>query len=963
MTARNHGGAAMAHGMGKLALGVLACAVIAACGSGGGARSDAPPLNSGGNPGTPTPPPTPPPTTPPPSTTPEPAIDAHLALTNATDAQRGGITGAGYAIGVVDTGVNRNHPALAGRVAANLVYVSSANDLRVDDKVGHGTTVAQLAAGRAVGRWPGGVAPGATILSARIIQDESPKDDGSGQGNEVTGALGLKSIHQDLAARGMRIMNNSWGGLYWTQLSATAPIADEYRFFIRDNDGLVVFATGNEGRANPTDMAALPSKAGPGDSRPAADLEQGWLAVAALDTATPTQLASYSNACGLARRYCLVAPGTSVFTGHDDTASSITYYYGSGTSYAAPLVSGAAALVWEKYPYFNNDLVRQTLLGTATDLGQPGPDEVFGYGLLNVEKALRGPGRFDWGDVDVTVAASSTGTTWSNDIAGDGGLIKRGRGELFLSGQNSYTGATRIEQGALTLRDGARLTSEVSIATVATPAEAATLRFHQGGATVRGNVSNGGVLAQYELADGARIEGNYLQTAQGTYDTALGASALKVTGTATLQGGRLNFSRVASGYVPAAGVVQPLIQADGGLSGTFDSYSFSSNFVLLNGAPVYDANSASFRVDQVTVAAAASAAGLDAAAVASASRVDTAFGVLDTPGTALPGFAGAAGELQRVQGNQALAASLDSLSGRAHSLAQALTFDNIDMQRRALSSHFDERLAQPWSAGAWSAGLGGSGQGSYVGSGFEVNGWMLGNDYRLGEHGLAGFAFGQTRASDGASAGLDRTRDRQSQGQVYGGWQRGHAYALAQLGFGRYDRAIDRQLLLGAAQYGVHTDYAGSFTTANLELGYRLGMGSVNLTSYLGAEHARVRSDGFSEQGGFGFGLRAGDGLSTRSQAVAGLRAEHAWRGLSLRGYAEWQQALSADGLSMQASFVGIDAWAPMSGLQPARSGGLLGLSLDAWLSPSSTLSFGYDQRFGQRGDTHMLSLRYGMGF
>ena len=292
---------------------------LAACGGGGGGN-----LRSGSpaSPPVSPPPPPPPPSSPPPPPLVQPPIDAHLTLTHATAAERQGYTGAGYRIGVIDTGVNRNHPALAGRVAANLTYVSASNDLGVDDKVGHGTTVSLLAAGTAYGSWPGGVAPGASILSARIINDERPKDDGSGQGNEVTGALGLKPIHQDLVARGMRIMNNSWGGLYWTQATATAPIADEYRFFIVDNDGLVVFATGNESRPDPTDMSSLPSQPGPNGTMPAADLERGWLAVAALDTSDPTRLMYYSNACGLAKDYCLVAPGTAVFPSHTDTGAA-----------------------------------------------------------------------------------------------------------------------------------------------------------------------------------------------------------------------------------------------------------------------------------------------------------------------------------------------------------------------------------------------------------------------------------------------------------------------------------------------------------------------------------------------------------------------------------------------------------------------------------------------------------------
>src|SRR5690606_6700033 len=113
--------------------------------------------------------------------------------------------------------------------------------------------------------------------------------------------------------------------------------------FIFNNDGLVVFASGNDGRANPSDMAALPSQTGLNGSLPAADLERGWLTVSALDTANPTQLATYSNACGIAARYCLVAPGTAAFVDPQaTTASGVDYYYGRGTSYAAPLVSGAA---------------------------------------------------------------------------------------------------------------------------------------------------------------------------------------------------------------------------------------------------------------------------------------------------------------------------------------------------------------------------------------------------------------------------------------------------------------------------------------------------------------------------------------------------------------------------------------------------------------------------------------------
>src|SRR5690606_26423843 len=137
---------------------------------------------------------------------------------------------------------------------------------------------------------------------------------------------GLSPIHDDLIDRGGQVVNNSWGGLYWTNPAATAAIADEYRPFIGEHGGLVGFSAGPSGFDEPSAPDAPPSQPGTGDARPAADLERGWLAVAALATGDSAQLAEYSNACGLAMRYCLAAPGTVVVTGTNDAPDAPTYY-------------------------------------------------------------------------------------------------------------------------------------------------------------------------------------------------------------------------------------------------------------------------------------------------------------------------------------------------------------------------------------------------------------------------------------------------------------------------------------------------------------------------------------------------------------------------------------------------------------------------------------------------------------
>lgn len=230
-----------------------------------------------------------------------PQYSQHLQVIRAAGALGNGLTGQGVTIGFVDTGVNRNHPALSGRVSANFVNVDPAtNNTSVDDVVGHGTVVAQIAAGRGIGNWGGGVAPGANIVSSRIINDTRPDDDGSGEGNEIRAGQGygdfFRSINGQLAGAGARIINNSWGGLYWNDAALTTELASAYRDFVIGRGGLIVFANGNAGdvpalRANPSDNAALPSL-----SAAAADLERGWLTVAALDPDNPISLTDYSQA-------------------------------------------------------------------------------------------------------------------------------------------------------------------------------------------------------------------------------------------------------------------------------------------------------------------------------------------------------------------------------------------------------------------------------------------------------------------------------------------------------------------------------------------------------------------------------------------------------------------------------------------------------------------------------------------
>jgi autotransporter-associated beta strand protein len=930
-----------------LALSV-AIATLCACGGGGGnTRTDPPPL---------APPPPPPPTTPPPTVVnpPHPAYSGHIVQTNADVAHALGFTGEGLRIGFVDSGVNRDHPSLAGRVSANLVYIDPReNNLQVDDVVGHGTAVAQAAAGSAFGQWPGGIAPGAGIVSARIISDEPPEDDGSGEGNEVDGPLGLAPIHRDLIARGVRIMNNSWGGLYWTNPDATAAIAEEYRSFIVDNDGLVVFASGNSSDVDPSDMAALPVIEGPGGSLPAAYLERGWITVSALATGSPDVLADYSNACGIAMDFCMVAPGTVTVTGTGNAPNAPDYWNWSGTSLAAPLVSGAAALVWEAFPYFDNDLVRQTLLGTATDLGAPGVDAVFGHGRLDVGKAVLGPSRLDWGMV--TADFDDITSRWDNVIDGAGGIVKRGTGRLELGKPLRYDGGTVVEGG--TLAPSYSLPGDTSVGA------GGTLELFN--ASVGGDLDNAG---RVEITGGAGhdIAGDYRHGDDATLAMHVG-SHLFVEGGVTLEGGALEITGLVQGYVRRD--TERMIATWGGVTGQFDALTRGPG-VFLEASLVYGADFVDLEITRLDVTAAAlSFSSISPAGLSAAQRVEGAFRQIDgqergdaSVDVPIPaGFIAVAGDIQRI-GSEALAeAALSSLSGEAHAASATMTFDAVDMGRRALSSRFGD-LAMQGQAGQWRQALGEGGHGGYAGNGFASDGWLAGQDQRLANGAVAGFAVGETRAW-GTGAGNDRSEDRQLHGQAYVGAVSGNGYVFGQASVGRFDRDIERALFTGQARNMVASRYSGDVLGASLEAGWQLPLGATALTPYVGVDYTRLASDGFAELGADGFGLRTRDWTASRSQAIAGLRVSREWAGIALQGYGEWQQTLSADGLEVDASFVGVDAWSPLPSLSPARSGGLFGIGAETRLGRDALLRLGYDQRLGSRGDARMVSLRYALGF
>lgn len=276
-------------------------------------------------------------------------------------------TGKGVKVAVIDSGIKASHENLTGRVGAAKDFSGGGKDgttpVGPAATIKHGTAVAGVIAGNGKGEGPRGVAPDAKLLSASMWLGGGAPDGADDPRDQAAQALRWSVDH------GAKVVNMSlgWDDPEWPESW------DKAFAYAYSKDAVVIACVGNrsQGAKRAWSPATVPGVIGVGG------------------LAKSGKVASSSS-----------APGTAVDIMAPAQQIPVPYYEGgyaeaAGCSFAAPIVSGVAALVRSAHPGYSADQTADALLATASPVkGHKGtgtaarPDPIVGFGRLNPKAAV-----------------------------------------------------------------------------------------------------------------------------------------------------------------------------------------------------------------------------------------------------------------------------------------------------------------------------------------------------------------------------------------------------------------------------------------------------------------------------------------------------------------------------------------------------------------------------------------------
>ncbi|AYU92585.1 autotransporter serine protease [Serratia sp. LS-1] len=948
-----------------------------------------------------------------------------LGAIHADQAYAAGYTGKGIKLGIFDQPVYAKHPEFAGEnKVINLVTegireytdpyipVKKGDTFRYDgtpsvDSDGtlgsHGTHVGGIAAGSRDGGAMHGVAFNAQIISAEN-GDPGPED-GIILGND--GAV-YQAGWDALVASGARIINNSWGiGItekfdeggydpaypHFTVNDAQKQF-DQIKTILGTKPGgayqgaidaarsgvVTIFAAGNDGNLNNPDAMA-------GLAYFVPEIAPNWLSVASLQDPTNTgdySISTFSSRCGYTASFCVSAPGTRVYSSviEGTSVENLTTGYAkySGTSMAAPHVAGSVAVLMERFPYLSGAQVAEVLKTTATDMGAPGIDALYGWGMINLGKAINGPGMFytvedipaefripdptgvAYGPTQFVVnipglgAEVDAGTlharkcddisceldVYSNNISGHGGLTKEGMGTLVMTGNNTYSGPTLVNQGRLAINGS--VTSDVSVQSGGIVGGSGTV----GSLTAR----RGGTVAPGNSIGTLNVAGNVSFEPGSRYAVEVGPNGqsdrIQSSGSATIGGGEVAVTLENSANLLTQSEVRSLLgqqytilSAQQGVSGQFDAVA--PNYLFLGTGLSYQPAGVTLSVGRngtsfASVAQTPNERAVAAAADALAAGNPVYESVLNS------GTAGEARQAFRQLSGQIHADIASALVNDSRYLREALNGRLRQAEGLASSSAIkaDEDGAWAQLLGAWDHASGDANATGYQASTYGV---LVGLDSAAAADWRLGVATGYTRTSLHGGYGSKADSDNYHLA-AYGDKQFG---ALALRGGAGYTwHRIDTKR---SVNYGMQSDrdtakYSARTEQLFAEAGYSVQGEWLNLEPFVNLAYVNFENNGIAESGGAA-ALRGDKQHTDATVSTLGLRADTAWQvtpgtTVALRSELGWQHQYGGLARGTGLRFNGGNAPFVVDSVPVSRDGMVLKAGAEVAVNENASLSLGY---------------------
>ena len=729
-----------------------------------------------------------------------------------------------------------------------------------------------------------------------------------------------------------------------------------FRDAVENKGGLFIWSAGNKANQNASVEAGFPYF----DKR----LEPGWISVVGVSAKKGSQynvLDDLSKAGSEAAYWSISADedGVLKITSISPPDGSI----GAGSSYAAPKVTRAAALVYDKYDWMTADQIRQTLFTTTdkTELTQDPvtmseadlrnvtifPDSTYGWGMLNERRALKGPGAFmdisKYGDTSIFKANLPAGKVsyFDNDIYGNGGLEKLGAGTLHLTGNNSFSGGSTVTAGTLEIHQihSSPITVGAGGTLVLNPK--AIVGYDTSGFSLIGTVNpqeithSGIKVKNYGNVkfngNTAIIGGDYV--AYNGSNTQVGfKNSVKVLGTIRIE--NANISILSNDYVTKNEIATVMEgQSVEGNIATVETNGMRTASAEVRDGKVIATLSRQNVVDYVGEDASASTKNV-------AENVEKVFEDLDNKiekGIATEKEVLAARTLQTMA-TSTFTSATEVMSGEIYASAQALTLSQAQDVNRDLSNRFsriDNLKNSKDDTEVWFSALGGAGKlrrDGYASADTRIVGGQAGIDKRFSPTTTLGLALNYSYAKANFDKYAGESKSDMVGLSLYGKQDLGNDFYLAgRLGLANVSSKVERELLTATGdRIEGKINHHDKMLSTYLEFGKKFNW----FTPFVGISQDYLRRGSFDESTAT-WGIKADKKTYRATNFLVGARAEYVADKYKL--HASLSHSINTDkrDLAYEGRFVGSSVAQKYYGVKQAKNTTWIGFGAFREITPA----------------------------